>query len=138
MNYKINPRNGDKLSVLGYGCMRFGGDSLSSSFSGAFDPKKAEQLIKSAVENGINYFDTAYVYAGSEEVLGKTLQKYGFRDKVYIATKMPLILCRNKSDLDKYFAKHLERLQTDYIDYYLLHMLTDMKTWNTLCDWGIK
>ncbi len=44
---------------------------------------------------------------------------------------MPLILCRNKSDLDKYFAKHLERLQTDYIDYYLLHMLTDMKTWNT-------
>ena len=127
MNYKINPRNGDKLSVLGYGCMRFGGDSLSSSFSGAFDPKKAEQLIKSAVENGINYFDTAYVYAGSEEVLGKTLQKYGFRDKVYIATKMPLILCRNKSDLDKYFAKHLERLQTDYIDYYLLHMLTDIK-----------
>lgn len=72
MNYKINPRNGDKLSVLGYGCMRFGGDSLSSSFSGAFDPKRAEQLIKSAVENGINYFDTAYVYAGSEEVLGKT------------------------------------------------------------------
>ena len=138
MNYKINPRNGDKLSVLGYGCMRFGGDSLSSSFSGAFDPQKAEQLIKSAVENGINYFDTAYVYAGSEEVLGKTLQKYGFRDKVYIATKMPLILCRNKSDLDKYFAKHLERLQTDYIDYYLLHMLTDIKTWNTLCDWGIK
>lgn len=91
-----------------------------------------EDMIK------LNQSGEKYVYAGSEEVLGKTLQKYGFRDKVYIATKMPLILCRNKSDLDKYFAKHLERLQTDYIDYYLLHMLTDMKTWNTLSDWGIK
>jgi len=138
MNYRINPKNGDKLSVLGFGCMRFGGDSLGSSFAGRFDTQKAEKLIKSAIDAGVNYFDTAYVYAGSEEVLGKTLSKYGVRDKVYIATKMPLILCRNKSDLDKYFPRHLERLRTNYIDYYLLHMLTDMKTWNTLCEWGIK
>lgn len=138
MNYKINPKNGDKLSILGFGCMRFGGDSLTSSFAGGFDTKKAEQLIKSAIDSGVNYFDTAYVYNGSEEVLGKTLAKYGVRDKVYVATKMPLILCRSRNDLDKYFAKHLERLQTDYIDYYLLHMLADMKTWNTLCEWGIK
>ena len=138
MNYKMNPKNGDKLSILGFGCMRFGGEGLSNSFTGRFDTQKAERLIKSAIDNGVNYFDTAYVYAGSEEVFGKTLSKYNVRDKVYIATKMPLILCRNKNDLDKYFAKHLERLQTDYIDYYLLHMLTDMKTWNTLREWGIK
>lgn len=138
MKYRINPKNGDKLSVLGYGCMRFGGDSLAKSFAGGFDKKKAEQLIVSAVEHGINYFDTAYIYAGSEEILGNTLKKHNLRDNVYIATKMPLIMCKKAEDLDKYFDVHLKRLQTDYIDYYLLHMLNDMKTWNTLCEWGIR
>lgn len=138
MKYRINPRNGDRLSVLGFGCMRFAGDSIVTSFSGRFDTKKVEQLIVSAVEQGINYFDTAYIYTGSEEILGSVLQKHDLRDQVYLATKMPLILCRRAEDLDKYFDKHLEHLQTDRIDYYLLHMLGDMKTWNTLCDWGIK
>lgn len=138
MKYNINPKNGDKLSVLGYGCMRFGGDSIASSFTGRFDAQKAENLIVSAVEQGINYFDTAYVYTGSEEVLGNTLKKHGLRDKVYIATKMPLIMCRKAEDLDRFFDTHLKRLQTDHIDYYLLHMLADMKTWNTLCLWGIR
>jgi len=138
MIYRANPKNGDRLSVLGFGCMRFAGENLGSSFIGRFDKQKAERLIKSAIDGGVNYFDTAYVYAGTEEVLGKTIAKYGVRSKVYIATKMPLIICRSKGDFDKYFAKHLERLQTDYIDYYLLHMLTDMNTWNTLCEWGIE
>ncbi len=118
--------------------MRFGGDSITTSFTGRFDAKKAEQLIVSAVEKGINYFDTAYVYAGSEEVLGNTLKKHHLREQVYIATKMPLIMCRKAEDLDKFFEAHLKRLQTDYIDYYLLHMLTDMKTWTTLQQWGIE
>jgi predicted aldo/keto reductase-like oxidoreductase len=138
MNDRINPKNGDKLSILGFGCMRFGGEGLSRSFTGRFDTQKAERLIKSAIDSGVNYFDTAYVYSGSEEFLGKTFTKLGARGKVYIATKLPLILCRGKGDLDKYFNRQLERLQTDYIDYYLLHMLTDMKTWNTLCEWGIR
>ncbi len=138
MQYKINPKNGDKLSILGYGCMRFGGDSLVTSFTGGFDAKKAEKLIVSAVNQGINYFDTAYLYAGSEEVLGNTLKKHGLREKVSIATKMPLILCRKAEDLDRFFEVHLKRLQTDYIDYYLLHMLADRKTWETLCQWGIR
>ncbi len=138
MKYRVNPKNGDQLSVLGYGCMRFGGDSITTSFTGRFDAKKAEQLIVSAVEKGINYFDTAYVYAGSEEVLGNTLKKHHLREQVYIATKMPLIMCRKAEDLDKFFEAHLKRLQTDYIDYYLLHMLTDMKTWTTLQQWGIE
>ncbi len=138
MQYRINPKNGDRLSALGFGCMRFAGDSIVTSFSGRFDAKKVEQLIVSAVEQGVNYFDTAYVYTGSEEILGSVLKKHGLRDQVYIATKMPLIMCRKAEDLDKFFSKHLEHLQTDHIDYYLLHMLTDMKTWNTLCSWGIR
>jgi len=71
MNYRINPKNGDKLSILGFGCMRFAGSSLTGSFTGRFDEQKAERLIKSAIDGGVNYFDTAYVYTGSEEILGK-------------------------------------------------------------------
>jgi predicted aldo/keto reductase-like oxidoreductase len=138
MQYRVNPKNGDRLSALGFGCMRFGGEGLGNSFTGRFDRQKAERLIKLAIDSGINYFDTAYMYAGSEEVLGAALAKYGERDKVYIATKMPLILCRSRGDFDKYFSKHLERLQTDYIDYYLLHMLTGLNTWNALHEWGIE
>ncbi len=138
MKYNTNPKNGDKLSVLGYGCMRFAGDSIVTSFTGMFDSKKVEQLVLSAVDQGINYFDTAYVYTGSEEALGSIIKKHDLRDKIYLATKLPLILCQKAEDLDKYFDKQLEHLQTNYIDYYLIHMLCDMKTWNTLCDWGIK
>ena len=104
MKYKINPRNGDKLSVLGFGCMRFGGSNFTSSFAGRFDTQKAENLIVSAIENGVNYFDTAYIYSGSEDCLGKTLAKHNLRGRVYIATKMPLVMCRKKDDLDKFFS----------------------------------
>ncbi len=138
MNYRTNPKNGDKLSALGYGCMRFAGDSIVSSFSGMFDQKKVEQLVLSAVDQGVNYFDTAYVYTGSEEALGKILTKNNLRNKIHLATKLPLILCQKAEDLDKYFYKQLEHLQTDHIDYYLLHMLTDLKTWNNLVSWGIE
>lgn len=135
MQYRINPRNGDKLSILGFGCMRFSG---KAGFVGAqFDVPKIENLIKVAVEKGINYFDTAYIYSGSEEILGKTLEKFGLRKQVYIATKLPVIMCKNKGDLDKYFDKQLERLQTDYIDYYLFHMLSDMATWDKFLKWGV-
>ncbi|HCC35229.1 MAG TPA: aldo/keto reductase [Ruminococcaceae bacterium] len=138
MNYRTNPKNGDQLSMLGFGCMRFS-DSLAGSFGiGGFDKQKAEDLIKAAIEKGVNYFDTAYVYGASEEVLGNTLSKYGVREKVYIATKLPLLMCRSKSDLDKYFNRQLERLQTDYIDYYLFHMLSDMAEWDKLCGWDVK
>lgn len=132
MQYRIDPKTGNKLSILGFGCMRFSRNLTS------IDIKKAENLIKTAIEKGVNYFDTAYIYPGSEEVLGKVLAKYDLRKKVYIATKLPLILCRSKSDLDKYFNIQLQRLQTDYIDYYLLHMLPDTDLWNKLCEWGIE
>jgi hypothetical protein len=112
--------------------MRFGGTNVVRSFSGIFDKKKAENLIKTAIDKGVNFFDTAYIYLGSEEVLGKTLAKYDVRKKVYISTKLPIMMCKKKSDMDKMFNRQLERLQTDYIDYYLFHMLSDTETCNTI------
>lgn len=125
MNYRVNPKNNDKLSILGFGCMRF-----------AKDEKEVEKQIIYAIENGVNYFDTAYIYPNSEAVLGRVLAK-GYRDKVKIATKMPPYLIRKYEDFDKIFYVQLERLQTDYIDYYFIHMLTDVKIWSRLVNLGI-
>ena len=139
MQYRIDPKTGNKLSILGFGCMRF-----SESLAGPFGPSKkqdtenAENLLKTSIDYGVNYFDTAYIYPGSEELLGNTLAKYKLREQVYIATKLPLIMCRNKTDMDKFFNRELERLQTNYIDYYLLHMLSDISTWEKFCDWNIQ
>jgi len=104
----------------------------------SFDVKKTEKLLTDAIENGVNYFDTAYMYPGSEEFLGAALKKYGLRDKVYIATKFPQMFAKKAEDLDKYFSTELERLQTDHIDYYLLHMLSDMDSWERLRGWNIE
>src|SRR5215510_5247820 len=94
MNYKTNPKNGDKLSILGFGCMRFASNELKS-FSGKVDKQKAENMIISAIEKGVNFFDTAYIYQGSEELLGQVLAKHGLREKVFISTNLPLIVCRS-------------------------------------------
>jgi len=102
--------------------------------------QKIEELIMHAIERGVNYFDTAWIYSGNEEMLGTILAKNKVREKVYIATKMPLILLKSTSesvDFDKYLNQSLERLKTDYIDYYLLHMITDMEQWGRLKRWGI-
>jgi len=135
MQYRIDKKTGNKISSLSFGCMRFPGTL------GITDMQKTEELIKYAVEKGINYFDTAWVYPGSEEALGNILYKNNLRSKVYIATKLPLVLFKNSSstiDFDKYFNQSLERLKTDYIDYYLLHMIADMDQWNRLKKWGIE
>ena len=129
MQYRVDKRSGNALPVLSLGCMRF---PMSS--------QKTEELILRAIEKGINYFDTAWVYPGSEEALGAALAKHNLREKVFIATKMPLIMFNNKSesiDFDKYLNQSLERLKTNYIDYYLLHMITDTDQWNKLKSWGI-
>lgn len=124
--------NHDKLSLLGFGCMRF------PKKSGSIDAAETEKLILNALNKGINYFDTAYIYKGSEEMLGNIISKNKLRDKVYIATKLPHYLIKNKEGLDKYFDTQLKRLKTDYIDYYLMHMLSDADTFKRLCDMGIK
>ena len=133
MNYRINSKNNDELSILGFGCMRL------PTLRNAIDEKRSEAMIIAAIEQGVNYFDTAYIYqnGNSEKVLGQTLAK-GYRDRVKIATKLPHFLVKNVADLDKIFAKQLQRLQTDRIDYYLIHMLADVSTWERLKVLGIE
>jgi len=108
---------------------------------GVIDMLKTEEMVMRSIEKGVNYFDTAWIYSGSEEALGSVLFKNDVRYKVNIATKLPVIMFKNSStsiDFDKYFNQSLERLKTDYIDYYLLHMITDMDQWNRLKIWGIE
>jgi predicted aldo/keto reductase-like oxidoreductase len=105
---------------------------------GGIDMKKTESLVMNAIEQGVNYFDTAYIYPGSEEALGAILQKNKARDKVFIASKLPLIYLKSADDFDKFFEKELERLSADHIDYYLMHMLTNKAQWDRLCAWGIQ
>ncbi len=131
MNYRKNPKNKEMLSILGYGCMRF------TKKGAAIDQQKAEIEMKSAIDGGVNYFDTAYIYPGSEAALGKFLSK-GYRDKVNIATKLPHYLIKSYDDIEKYFQIQLSRLQTDYIDYYLMHMLPDITKWEKLKKLGIE
>ena len=125
MKYRKD-RYGIELSQLGYGCMRF------SKKGGRIDYEKTKSEILLAISKGINYFDTAYIYPGSEEVLGRTLEESGLRDSIYIATKLPQYIIRTKGAIDKTFSEELSRLRTDHIDYYLMHMFTDMLEWEQL------
>jgi len=130
MNYRSD-KYGNQISILGFGCMRF------QQNLGKIDMDKTEKQIMQAIEGGVNYFDTAYVYPGSEAALGEILEKNNVRDKVYIATKLPHYLIRNAETMEKLFTEQLKRLRTDYVDYYLMHMLTDVDTWNRLKELGI-
>lgn len=131
MNYRKD-RYGNELSQLGFGCMRF------TKKGTQIDYEKAEREIMYAVENGVNYFDTAYAYPGSEECLGRILDENGVRDKVNIATKLPQYLIRSMKGVEKTFAEELSRLRTDHIDYYLMHMFTDFSEWEKLKAMGIE
>ena len=131
MEYRTD-RYGEKISQLGYGCMRFTRKGNSIDFD------KAEREVLCAIENGVNYLDTAYIYPGSEECLGKIIAKNSLRDKVHIATKLPQYLMRNPAAIEKTFQEELKRLQTDYVDYYLMHMFTDMHEWENLKALGIE
>lgn len=130
MNYRKD-KYGNEISVLGYGCMRF------KRSGGRIDAEKAEQQIMAAYHGGVNYFDTAYIYPGSEAALGEIVEKNGIRKNINIATKLPHYLIKTESDTEKYFAEQLSRLRTNYIDYYLMHMLTDIETWERLKKLGI-
>ena len=131
MQYRED-KYGNKLSILGFGCMRF------QRKMGSIDYEKAERQIMLAIENGVNYFDSAYIYPGSEVLLGEVLERNRARDKVYIATKLPHYLIKDAKALDKLFEEELRRLRTDHVDYYLMHMLTDTATWERMKAMGIE
>ena len=131
MQYRED-KYGNKLSVLGYGCMRF------TKKGAGIDIEKAEEEIMTAYRAGVNYFDTAYVYPGSEAALGLILERNGIRDRVNIATKLPQYLIRSRKELDSYFSEELSRLRTDHVDYYLMHHMTDEKMWEKLKAVGIE
>ncbi len=131
MRYRTD-RYGNKISQLGYGCMRF------TKKGTGIDYPKAEREVLLAIEKGVNYFDTAYIYPGSEECLGRILDENKCRDKVNIATKLPQYVMRTEKAIEKTFREELSRLRTDYIDYYLMHMFTDYVEWENLHSLGIE
>lgn len=130
MNYRKD-RYGNDISILGFGCMRF------KRSGGKIDIAKAESEIMLAYKSGVNYYDTAYIYPGSEVALGEIVERNNIRDKIFIATKLPHYLIRTEADIEKYFSEQLRRLRTDHIDYYLMHMLTDVGTWDRLKNLGV-
>lgn len=133
MQYRKLVQGSEELSVLGYGCMRL------PTRNGRIDEKLAEEQMLYAFNEGVNYYDTAYPYhAGRSEVmLGKFIKNNKIRDKVYIADKLPAFLVSKPEQIQKYFTTQLERLDTDYIDYYLMHMLDSLKSWEKLKEFGI-
>ena len=130
MQYRKD-RYGNELSILGYGCMRF------TRKGNGIDIDKAEQEILAAFRAGVNYFDTAYLSPGSEAALGEILARNGIRDQVNVATKLPQYMVKTRAAIDRYFDEELKRLQTDRIDYYLMHQMTDYAQWENLKDLGI-
>ena len=125
MQYRTD-RDNNKISILGYGCMRF------TKNGSEIDLDKAERELMYAIRHGVNYLDTAYVYPGNEEAVGKILAKNHCREDIYLATKLPHYLIRSSAGAEKKFQEELRRLQTDYIDFYLMHMLNDARTWEKL------
>ena len=130
MQYRKD-KYGNQLSVLGFGCMRF------QRKMGNIDYEKAERQVMMAIEGGVNYFDTAFIYPGSEALMGEIFEKNNVRDKVYIATKIPHYLIKSIKDMDKIFDEELRLLRTDHVDYYLMHMLNDVGAWERMKELGV-
>lgn len=141
MLYRKFGKTNEEVSILGFGCMRLpllpGGDATQ------IDEEQAIKLVRHAIDEGVNYIDTAYPYHGtgmgqggqSEPFVGRAL-KDGYREKVKLATKLPSWLIKTREDMDKYLNEQLERLQTDHIDFYLVHAI-GAHTWTTLKEAGV-
>ncbi|MBC8385230.1 MAG: aldo/keto reductase [Candidatus Cloacimonetes bacterium] len=131
MQYRKFGKTGVDVSILGFGAMRL---PTMEKNPKQIDEEQAEEMIRYALQKGINYIDTAYPYHGgeSEKFLGKILCGKD-REKIQLATKLPTWLIKEESDLDKYFNEQLERLQTDHFDFYLLHALSS-NLWRKMKD----
>ncbi|WP_368490871.1 aldo/keto reductase [Clostridium sp. BJN0013] len=141
MLYRKFGRTNEMVSILGFGCMRL--PILPGRDLSKIDEKKAMELVRYSIDKGVNYIDTAYPYHGtgmskggkSEPFVAKAL-KNGYRKKVKLATKLPSWLIKTRNDMDKYLNEQLERLETDYIDFYLVHSLNH-RDWDRLKENGI-
>ncbi len=131
MQYRTFGKTGEKVSVLGFGCMRF------PKTDDKIDRAEAKKMLRAAIDAGVNYLDTAYVYqdGDSEETLREALTD-GYREKVFIADKCPPWCVKAEEDFDKILNTSLQRLGTDYIDFYLLHAL-DRGGWETVKKFGL-
>ena len=134
MQYVEFPTLGIRVSRFGMGCMRLP-KITDSKGNSLIDEQEAIRMIRHGVENGVNYFDTAHAYTGSEEVLGKALSG-GLREKVMIATKSPIWNIKETRDFNILLAEELERLKTDHIEFYLLHSL-GKKSWEKVKELGL-
>ena len=131
LNRRMNNVESD-LSILGFGCMR-----LPITKEGNIDEKHATEMLRYAIDHGVNYVDTAYPYHNgeSEPFVGRALQG-GYREKVNLATKLPSWLIKSRADMDRYLDEQLKRLQTDHIDFYLVHGL-QKPFWENLRSLGV-
>ena len=109
MKYRKD-KYGNEISALGFGCMRF------QRSGGSIDMAEAERELMAAIDAGVNYFDTAYIYPGSEAAIGEIFAQNNVREKIYIATKLPHYLIKSREGMERLFNEHLKRLKTDYID----------------------
>ena len=134
MQYVKFPKLGIDVSRFGMGCMRFP-KKIGGKGKSIIDEAESIKMVRHAIDNGVNYFDTAYAYGDSEKVLGKALGG-GLREKVIIATKSPVFNIEKSEEFEKYLEEELERLQTDHIDFYLLHGL-GKKSWEKVKEFGL-
>jgi predicted aldo/keto reductase-like oxidoreductase len=134
MNYRKCGKLDIQLSALGFGCMRL---PIIDGKSGNIDQAEATRMIRHAIDNGVNYVDTAYGYHErmSEVAVGKALQD-GYRQKVNLATKLPVWLVNETADFDKLLNEQLGKLQTDHVDFYLMHALNH-DSWKKVVDLGL-
>ena len=141
MLYRQLGKSGIDLSVLGFGCMRL---PILDHKSEKIDKEKATRLLHYAIDQGVNFVDTAWFYHASvfgqkgesEPFVGEALSG-GWREKVHLATKMPLFVLRQKEQMETYLTEQLERLKTDYLDFYLLHGLNG-EMWDRMCKLGVR
>jgi len=141
MQYRTFGKTNEKVSVLGFGTMRL--PTIGGDYS-QVDETASLKLLQYAVDNGLNYIDTSWPYhsnsltegGASEPCVGKAVKEIG-RDKVFLATKLPIWAVQSRKDMDDFLEKQLERLQTDYIDFYLVHNIQE-PTWNNVTALGLS